>query len=135
MLSAAVLASCSNSGNQDQQDAGGPPPNNCATQSAALTNSQCQLTLGQTVTDYIRAPNDQVWYSIQMPSTVDPRTLVQVTAGYAAPSSPVNLASIFSTPATARAWAALSTIMDRGRRSRSTLSSDTRWPTESFWSS
>src|SRR5262244_156918 len=83
MLVAGVLANCTNSGNQDQQDAGGPPPNNCATQSAALNNTQCQLTLGQTVTDYIRALNDQVWYSIQMPSTLDPRTLVQVTAGYA----------------------------------------------------
>src|SRR5215471_1949764 len=91
MLVAGVLANCTNSANQDQQDAGGPPPNNCATQSAALNNTQCQLTLGQTVTDYIRAPNDQVWYSIQMPASVDPRTLVQITAGYAAPSSPVNL--------------------------------------------
>jgi hypothetical protein len=91
MLAAAVLVNCNNSGNQDQQDAGGPPPNNCATKDAALNNSVCQLTLGQTVTDYIRSPGDQVWYSISMPSTVDPRTLVQVTAGYAAPSSPVNL--------------------------------------------
>jgi hypothetical protein len=56
-----------------------------------LSNPQCQLTLGQTVSDYIRSPNDQVWYSIQLPATVDPRTLVQVTAGYAAPSTPVNL--------------------------------------------
>src|SRR5262252_8316740 len=87
----AILGGCKGNGSNDQQDAGGPPPNNCATQAAALANTVCQLVLGQTVTDYIRAPNDQVWYSIQMPASVDPRTLVQITAGYAAPSSPVNL--------------------------------------------
>src|SRR5215472_8489899 len=87
----AILGGCKDNGSTDQQDAGGPPPNNCATQAAALANTVCQLVLGQTVTDYIRAPNDQVWYIIQMPASVDPRTLVQVTAGYSAPSTPVNL--------------------------------------------
>jgi hypothetical protein len=91
VCAAGMVANCKSGGGPDQEDAGGPPPNNCATREAALNNPQCQLTLGQTVTDYIRAPNDQVWYSIQMPATVDPRTLVQVTAGYGAPSSPVNL--------------------------------------------
>ena len=86
-----IFGGCNSNGPTDQQDAGGPPPNNCATQAAALANSVCQLALGQTVTDYIRAPNDQVWYIIQMPASVDPRTLVQVTAGYSAPSTPVNL--------------------------------------------
>jgi len=86
----ASLGGCKD-GSTDQQDAGGPPPNNCSTQAAALANTVCQLVLGQTVTDYIRAPNDQVWYIIQMPASVDPRTLVQVTAGYSAPSTPVNL--------------------------------------------
>ncbi len=88
---AGLLTSCKNNGDPGLGDAGGPPVNNCPTQDAALNNPQCQLTLGQTVTDYIRSANDQVWYSIQMPATVDPRTLVQVTAGYGAPSSPVNL--------------------------------------------
>ena len=86
-----IIAGCKSSGPPDQQDAGGPPPNACATKDAALSNSQCQLTLGQTVNDYIRAVNDQVWYVIQLPASVDPRTLIQVTAGYSAPSSPVNL--------------------------------------------
>ncbi len=86
-----ILGGCKSSGPTDQSDAGGPPTNNCATQAAALINSVCQILLGQTVTDYIRAANDQVWYIIQMPASVDPRTLVQVTAGYSAPSSPVNL--------------------------------------------
>jgi hypothetical protein len=88
---AGLLTNCKNNGDPGQGDAGGPPVNNCPTQQAALSNPQCQLTLGQTVTDYIRSANDQVWYSIQMPANVDPRTLVQVTAGYGAPSSPVNL--------------------------------------------
>src|SRR5215472_14042248 len=86
-----MLASCKGSPPSGDEDAGGPGPNNCSSQQTAMSSSLCVLNLGQTVSDFIRSLGDQVWYRIPMPATVDPRTLVQVTAGYSAPSTPVNL--------------------------------------------
>lgn len=83
---------CSKNNPDDTQDAGGPPPNACATSDAALSNPQCALVLGQTRTDYIRSANDQVWLTLTMPANTNPLTLVHLTAGYSAPSTPVNLA-------------------------------------------
>src|SRR5712692_8829347 len=83
---------CSKGNPGDAEDAGGPPPNACSTSAAALSNPQCALVLGQTRTDYIRVANDQVWYTITMPPNTNPLTLVHLTAGYSAPSTPVNLA-------------------------------------------
>src|SRR5216684_403589 len=82
---------CKGSSNPGSDDAGGPPVNQCATRDDALNKAQCQLTLGTPVNDYIRSANDQVWYSMRMPSTTNPLSLVHVTAGYGAPNTPVNL--------------------------------------------
>lgn len=82
---------CKGSQGSGADDAGGPPVNQCATRDDALNKAQCQLTLGTPVNDYIRSANDQVWYSMRMPSTTNPLSLVHVTAGYGAPNTPVNL--------------------------------------------
>src|ERR1700687_754127 len=82
---------CKSSLDPGADDAGGPPVNQCATRDDALNKAQCQLTLGTPVNDYIRSANDQVWYSMRMPSTTNPLSLVHVTAGYGAPNTPVNL--------------------------------------------
>jgi len=82
---------CSKSNPGDNEDAGGPPVNQCPTRDAALSNPACVLVLGQVRTDYIRSANDQVWYTFTTPANAGPRTLIHITAGYSAPSTPVNL--------------------------------------------
>ncbi|XXF79365.1 cell-cell cohesion protein MtsF [Myxococcaceae bacterium GXIMD 01537] len=87
-----ALAACTSPPGEDTPDGGGePPPDLCDTREEALSLADCQLTLGTEVTRYISKPGDQDWYSVQLPSTVGPRTLVRVTAGYRASSTAVNL--------------------------------------------
>lgn len=81
-----------------------PPPNNtpdagtepivdvCNDLNEALTSADCALRLGEPLQGYISVPGDQDWYSVRLPDTVGPRTLVRVRAGYSAPSTAVNLA-------------------------------------------
>jgi hypothetical protein len=74
-------------------DAGGPPPYICSSaQIAQSDKADCGLTLCTPKTDYISGPQVQNWYSFQMPSTTDAKSLVHVSAGYSAPGTPVDLA-------------------------------------------
>ncbi|PTL81937.1 cell-cell cohesion protein MtsF [Vitiosangium sp. GDMCC 1.1324] len=77
----------------------GPPdsgeqevPDLCNTREEALSSPECQLTLGQPLEDrYLSFGGDTDWYSVQLPSTVGPRSLLRVTAVYATPITAVNL--------------------------------------------
>ena len=91
LLSLLGLFACKGTLGNDQGDAGGAPPNLCASMNDALNKTQCQLTAGQDVSDYIRSDGDQVWYSFIIPSTITVRNLIHVTAAYRVPYTPVNL--------------------------------------------
>jgi len=91
LLSVLGLFACKGTLGNDSGDAGGAPVNLCATKDDAFNKTQCQLTAGQDVTDYIRSENDQDWYSFTIPSSITPRTLIHVTAAYRVPYTPVNL--------------------------------------------
>jgi hypothetical protein len=82
---------CGKSGSGGGDDAGGPPANLCATRDMALSTPQCQLTLGQAVTDYIRSAGDTVWYVIRMPASTNAKSILHVQAGYSVPGTVVNL--------------------------------------------
>jgi hypothetical protein len=77
----------------DNPDAGTEPlADVCNDLNEALTSASCELKLGEPLQGYISVPGDQDWYSVRLPATVGPRTLVRVQAGYAVPSTAVNLA-------------------------------------------
>lgn len=77
----------------DEEDGGGgPPADTCNSMQDALSLTECQLTLGTAVQDYIGTAGDQDWYTFTLPATANPRTLVHVSAGYGVPNTPVNLA-------------------------------------------
>lgn len=94
LLALGVLGGCKSTTDPTGLDGGadaGPPPDVCNSKDEALTQAACQLTNGTAHTDYLSVPNDQDWFSFQMPATADARTLVHVVAGYSAPATPVNL--------------------------------------------
>lgn len=93
-LALLVLTACSSSPGGNTPDGGdGLPPDVCNTRDEALSSADCQLAQGVEVQRYISTsdPVDQDWYSVQLPATAGPRTLVHVTAGYRAQSTAVNL--------------------------------------------
>jgi hypothetical protein len=92
-LALLVLTACSGDGDGGPSD-GGPDAivDRCNSREEALSQAQCELTLGQELQAYISEERDQDWYSVRIPATANPRTLVRVTAGYLAQSTAVNLA-------------------------------------------
>lgn len=91
-VAALLFAGCPKEPVEEEEDGGGaPPPDVCNSKEDALTNAQCQLTLGQTVQDYIGAAGDQDYYLLTTPANVTPRSLVHITAGYGVPSTAVQL--------------------------------------------
>ncbi|MBS1149915.1 MAG: mtsF [Myxococcaceae bacterium] len=86
--------------NPEEEDCGtdaGPPPDVCNTRDEALTLAECEIPLRTTATSdagvmgYLSVAMDQDWYMVKMP-TLSARSLVHISAGYGAPSTPVNLA-------------------------------------------
>lgn len=69
-----------------------PPPDLCNSVDEALTDDQCKLTLGATLSDrYIGANGDQDYYSVKL-GALTARSLLHVTGGYGVPATPVNFA-------------------------------------------
>ena len=69
-------------------EVGDPPPPvithpdlNCNTPQDALANSECRLTLGTEVTEYIQQQGDKDWWVVNV-GTLPPRAIVHVVAGY-----------------------------------------------------
>lgn len=96
LLVACLAGGCS--GNAGGSDDGGAqlPPDNCNSEAEAASAPECQLSLGQDATGYIHPPPspgkpDVDYYGVQLPSTLSPRSLIHVTAGFSAPSTQVNL--------------------------------------------
>jgi len=76
--------------NVDGPDAGLPDP--CNNKEAALSLPDCNLTPDNTpLLAYISTPGDQDWYRIELPATLNARSLVHVRGGYAAANTAVNL--------------------------------------------
>jgi hypothetical protein len=77
-------------------DGGGLPPDVCNTLQEALTDPQCTIAQATDRFDWISPPEgnqrDEDWFSFTTPATMDARSLLRVTAGYGAPSTPVQLA-------------------------------------------
>ncbi|MDC0713806.1 cell-cell cohesion protein MtsF [Stigmatella sp. ncwal1] len=88
------LTACS-SGGENTPDAGDPAlADECNSPEDALNKPQCELSVegeGQVLEAYLSTAGDEDWYSVRIPATAGPRTLVQVTAGYAVQSTAVNL--------------------------------------------
>ncbi|WP_224370263.1 cell-cell cohesion protein MtsF [Hyalangium versicolor] len=92
LASLLLLAACSGDGGDPDPDAGQElPPDLCNNRDEALSQPDCQLTLGQEVQRYISSAGDQDWYSVQIPATANARTLLHINAGYKAQSTAVNL--------------------------------------------
>lgn len=97
LLAAVVLLGCpapAPTCDPEEEDCtdGGLPPDACNTKEEALSDPQCALTLGTAREGHISVANDTDWYLATMPGTLTPRSLLHVTAGYAAMNTPVNLA-------------------------------------------
>ncbi len=99
MSSVLALAGCppTNTGEDDagcdfcEPDPTPLEPDKCNTRNDALTVAECQLTLAVAKTEYIGLPGDQDWYLVTLPSNLTARSLIHVSAGYAAPNTAVNL--------------------------------------------
>ncbi|WP_375771160.1 cell-cell cohesion protein MtsF [Archangium gephyra] len=64
----------------------------CNSREEALSSPECQLTPGVALEDrYLSFERDNDWYSVQIPATVGPRSLLRVTAVYPVPITAVNL--------------------------------------------
>jgi hypothetical protein len=95
-----LLSACPGDGDTDQPDGGDQVrADPCNTREDALSKPECELTLGEQKEDYIsfaqdadHPESDKDWFSVRIPATANARTLVRVTAGYLAQSTPVNLA-------------------------------------------
>ena len=61
------------------------PPNVCTSAQVALTNPDCQLTLGEWKYGYIAQLQEQAWYSVNVGTAVDARTIAHIIAGYFPP--------------------------------------------------
>ena len=57
------------------------PDPNCNTAPDAEANTECHLTLGQEVQEYIQQQGDQDWWVVNV-GTLPPRAIVHVVAGY-----------------------------------------------------
>lgn len=95
LLPALLLLSACSSGGDNTPDGGDPSiADDCNSPEEALSKPECELSLegeGQVREAYLSTAGDEDWYSVRLPATVGPRTLVQVTAGYAVQSTAVNL--------------------------------------------
>jgi hypothetical protein len=87
-----LLAACPGEGGPDEPDGGSQTlPDPCTSRQEALSLGECELTLGQERQGYISFAGDEDWYSVRVPATANPRTLLRITAGYLAQSTAVNL--------------------------------------------
>jgi hypothetical protein len=95
LLPALLLLTACSSGGDDTPDGGAPAlADDCNSPEEALSKPGCELSVegeGQVLEAYLSTAGDEDWYSVRLPATVGPRTLVQVTAGYAVQSTAVNL--------------------------------------------
>lgn len=84
-----VLTGCPPSG----PDGGEPEVADlCNSREEALSSPACQLTPGVPLEDRsLSFERDTDWYSVRMPATVGPRSLLRVTAVYPVPLTAVNL--------------------------------------------
>jgi hypothetical protein len=57
------------------------PPNACTSAQVALTNPDCQLTLGEWKNGYISQLQEQAWYSVNV-GAVDSLSIAHIIAGY-----------------------------------------------------
>jgi hypothetical protein len=58
------------------------PPNACTSAQVALSNPACQLTLGEWKYGYIAELQEQDWYSVNVGSNIDTRSIAHIIAGY-----------------------------------------------------
>jgi hypothetical protein len=103
IVGAVLLCACSSAPPCDPEvdecatDAG-PPEDICNSKDEAFNDSRCEIPLGADagLLGFIGIAKDggvdSDFYSVKIPSTVTPRTLVHISAGYAVPATPVNLA-------------------------------------------
>lgn len=97
LLFAGALFSCSpppppcEEGDLSCEDGGAPPPDLCNGREEALSNAACKLTLDQAHEAYISFSGDQDWYLVELPA-LTARSLVNLSGGYGAPNTAVNLA-------------------------------------------
>ncbi|MBN1203923.1 MAG: cell-cell cohesion protein MtsF [Myxococcaceae bacterium] len=92
LASLLLLAACPGEEPDPGPDGGTEPiPDLCNSREEALSEANCELTVGQQLERHISEPGDRDWYSVRIPANANPRTLVRVTAGYLAASTAVNL--------------------------------------------
>lgn len=87
---AALCACGKKTENPPPPDAGTPADNACASSTDAATSTTCTIILGQQITGFIYPSGNHDWYHVKV-DQIPPRALLQVTAGYKAPESPVTL--------------------------------------------
>jgi hypothetical protein len=99
LASLLLLAACPGDGGPDEPDGGTQVrADPCNSREDALSKPECELTPGEQKEDYIsfaadaeHPTSDQDWFSVRIPATANARTLLRITAGYIAQSTPVNL--------------------------------------------
>ncbi|MGA9522334.1 MAG: hypothetical protein WBV82_12765 [Myxococcaceae bacterium] len=96
LVTAFALTACPAPGGTPDADAGTPPPDLCNSIEEALSNPQCELASGKPLQGFVHPPGadqtaDQDWYSFRVPANANPRTLIHLRGGYAAPMTAVNL--------------------------------------------
>src|SRR5262245_22902785 len=67
------------------------PPDLCNALDQALNDSACAIQIDSDHLDFISVPNDQDWFSIRTPATLNARSLLKLTSGYGVPATPVQL--------------------------------------------
>ena len=96
LVTALALTACPGPETTPDADAGMPPPDVCNSIDEALNDPQCELMLGESLQGFIHPPSetqpaDRDWYSFRVPADANPRTLIHLRGGYAAPMTAVNL--------------------------------------------
>jgi hypothetical protein len=94
LASLLLLTACPDDGGGPDEPDGGPQTvtDPCTSKEEALSLAECELVLDAQTQGYISFAGDQDWYSIRVPATANPRTLLRITSGYLAQSTAVNLA-------------------------------------------
>lgn len=90
LLALAAAVGCGKKAPDATPDAGSFTIDHCSSAAVAKTLAECQLTLSQKMTGHIAPAGHHVWYHLSLPS-LPPRALLQATAGYDVPESPVTL--------------------------------------------